>query len=286
MHIIMGGTGHIGSAVAGALLSRGEAVTVITRDPRRGAALQAKGAKIAAVDVMDSERLREIFRQGRKAFLLNPPAAPQSDTDAEELQTIDSIVRALADVGLEHIVLESTYGAQPGSRKGDLGTLYHFEQEVTKQSAQVTIIRAAYYMSNWDLTLDAAKQGQLPTMFPPDFELPMVAAKDIGRAAAAFLTLDRPPLGVQYIEGPSRYTPIDVAAAFALALHRPVQVRSTPREHWLDAYRKLGFSAPAADSYARMTGIIVAGDYELPAAPRRGSTTLPSYISDLVEQRQ
>jgi uncharacterized protein YbjT (DUF2867 family) len=283
MYIVMGGTGHIGSAVAEALLGRGEVVTVITHDARHGAGLQAKGATIAIADVMDSDRLREIFRQGRRAFLLNPPAAPHTDTDAEEIKTIDSIIDSLRGANLERIVLESTYGAQPGIRKGDLSTLYHFEQEAMNQHPRVTVVRAAYYMSNWDLMLDSVKQGILPTMFPPELQVPMVAAQDVGQAAAEFLTAEHPPLGVQYVEGPSRYSAIDVAAAFEVALGRSVAVRATPREHWFDAYRKLGFSAAAAESYSRMTAIIVDGDYDLPAAPGRGSTTLQDYISRLVD---
>jgi uncharacterized protein YbjT (DUF2867 family) len=284
MHIVMGGTGHIGSAVAEALLDRGETVTIIVRDPRRGSALQARGATMAVADVLERDRLNEVFRSGRRAFLLNPPAAPQSDTDAEEIKTIDAIIGSLRRSNLERIVLESTYGAQPGTRKGDLSTLHHFEREALKQPVQSTVIRAAYYMSNWDLTLDSVKQGILPTMFPPELKIPMVAAHDIGQAAAGFLTAEHPPTGVQHVEGPSRYSPADVAAAFSAVLGRPVQVRTTPREKWFDAYRETGFSAVAADCYARMTAIVVDGDYDVPASPRRGSTTLQQYISRLVEQ--
>ena len=37
MHIILGGTGHMGSATARALLDKGEPVTIVTRDPSKGA---------------------------------------------------------------------------------------------------------------------------------------------------------------------------------------------------------------------------------------------------------
>ncbi|WP_200887392.1 NAD-dependent epimerase/dehydratase family protein [Sphingomonas sp. ERG5] len=39
MYIILGGTGHVGSAAAKALLARGEAVTIVTHDKDKGAAL-------------------------------------------------------------------------------------------------------------------------------------------------------------------------------------------------------------------------------------------------------
>lgn len=53
MYVIMGGTGHVGSAVAQALLDRGEAVTIITRDASRAGAWREKGAEIAEANVED-----------------------------------------------------------------------------------------------------------------------------------------------------------------------------------------------------------------------------------------
>jgi uncharacterized protein YbjT (DUF2867 family) len=139
MHIILGGTGHVGSAAADALLARGQAVTIVSR-----------------------------FRQGNRLFLLNPPAPPSTDTAAEERKSLASIFRALEGSGLEKIVALSTYGAQPGSRIGDLGVLYEMEQGLANQPVPATIIRAAYLMSNWELSLPTARwsarttSGELP----------------------------------------------------------------------------------------------------------------------------
>src|SRR5688572_21691967 len=51
MYVIMGGTGHVGSATAAALLGRGEAVTIVTRDAKRAEKWRARGAEIAEADV-------------------------------------------------------------------------------------------------------------------------------------------------------------------------------------------------------------------------------------------
>ncbi|TGR60102.1 NmrA family transcriptional regulator, partial [bacterium M00.F.Ca.ET.194.01.1.1] len=94
----------------------------------------------------------------RRAFLLNPPADPATDTDAEEQKTVAAIVTALAGSGLEKVVAESTYGAQPGEGIGDLSVLYGFEQKLKAQTIPASIIRAAYYMSNWDQALETARR--------------------------------------------------------------------------------------------------------------------------------
>ncbi|MBB5436496.1 uncharacterized protein YbjT (DUF2867 family) [Pedobacter sp. AK017] len=120
MHIILGGTGNIGSALAGTLLDLGEAVTVVSHDEKKRAEWEEKGAKFARVDVLNVEGLREVFNTGERLFMLNPPAAPSSNTVEEEQKTLNAILAALEGSGIQKVVAESTYGAQPGNGLGDL----------------------------------------------------------------------------------------------------------------------------------------------------------------------
>ncbi|GAB3958755.1 hypothetical protein GCM10028805_53700 [Spirosoma harenae] len=91
--------------------------------PKKGS-LAAKGAIVAIVDVYDTESLRAVFQQGQRLFALNPPAPVTTNTTQEERKRVQSILAAVADSGLERIVVESTYGAQPGDQMSDLGVLY------------------------------------------------------------------------------------------------------------------------------------------------------------------
>lgn len=115
MHIILGGTGQVGSATARTLLEQGESVTIVTRDRAHGAALHVMGATIAETDIRDISTLHAIFRSGRRALLVNPPADPSSDTDIEERKSGAAIVEALTGSGLKKVVLASTYGARPAN---------------------------------------------------------------------------------------------------------------------------------------------------------------------------
>jgi uncharacterized protein YbjT (DUF2867 family) len=281
MHIILGGTGHVGSAVATTLLAANEPVTIVSHDPLKGEAWKAKGAKVAIADVHDVEALRFILRSGSRAFLLNPPATPRTDTDAEEQRTIAAMLAAVEGSGLEKLVVESTYGAQPGDRCGDLSTLWEMERGVAEQAIPYAINRGAYYFSNWTANLDEVREtGVLRTMFDADFELPMVAPEDLGRHAAALMTDDR--TGTFHVEGPRRYTPRDVANAFAAALGRTVHVETTPRAQWMPAFKSLGFSNSAAESYSRMTAATVEAP-DFPGDPVRGTVSLEDYVAELVE---
>lgn len=282
MYIVLGATGHVGSAVATALIDAGEEVVLVSRDAAKAAIWESRGAETAILDVMDTDALHDLLARGKRAFLLNPPADPSTDTDAEERRTFASIAAAVAGTRLEKIVVESTYGAQAGENCGDLNILFDFEEELRRQPIPTVALRAAYYMSNWDGLLESAKQGVLPTMYPADLVIPMVAPADLGAAAARLLRAPPDRSAIHYVEGPRRYSSADVAAAFAEALGISVEVKVTPREAWIGAFRKLGFSESAAKSYARMTAVSVDGAYEMPANPERGTITLRAYIANLV----
>lgn len=283
MNIVLGGTGHVGSAVVEALLRAGQPVTLVTRDPARAAPWGARGAVVAQADIDDVASLRAILRRGRRAFLLNPPGDVTGDPDAIEKRTVANLLAALDGVPLEKVVAASTGGAQPGDRLGDLGTLWMLEEGLRRQPVPAAINRAGYYLSNWDAQLDTVRHtGRLQSFFPADLPIPMVAPRDVGEAAAKRLLSPVDDVGVQAIEGPARWTPEDVARAFGRALGRPVVVEVVPRAAWEETFRALGFSAAAAASYAGMTGRCVDEGFGPPQAARHGTTTLAAYVDALV----
>ena len=285
MYVVLGGTGNVGSAVAEALAAKGEQVIVVTRSSEKHGNLAEKGIEMAAADVRDTDSLRRVFKRGKRLFLLNPPADPSSDVDSEERKAIRSIVSALDKSGLEKIVAQSTYGAQHCDKCGDLGVLYELEQSLKEQPISTTIIRAAYFMSNWEMALEtAAADGVVHSFFASDFELPMVAPKDLGRAGARFLTQSVDRTGTHYIEGPQPYSPADVAGAFSAALDQEVTVQSIPSRHWTETFKSFGFSDKAAKSYAGMTAKVVDGEAIPLKRPERGDITLEDYVSALVKR--
>lgn len=282
MYAVMGATGHVGSAVTEYLLKRGRSVLAIAHRREHAEKLRSAGAEIAEVNVHDVRALRSAFNRCRRAFLLNPPAAVSTDTDVEERETVRCILEALDGSGLEYVVAESAYGAQPGERCGDLSVLYELEQGLQKQSIPATIQRAAYYMSNWDHLLEPVLNNKtLPTLFPADLALPMVAPEDLGHTAGRLLMEDPPRKQITYVEGPEPYSSNDVARAFSKALGFEVVLSVVPENRWESTFKQLGFSDAAATSYAKMTKVSIEGGFEMQDHPLRGSITLESYISRL-----
>ncbi|WP_200934916.1 MULTISPECIES: NmrA family NAD(P)-binding protein [unclassified Sphingopyxis] len=66
MHIVMGATGHVGSAVAETLLALGEPVGIITHDPEHADSWRDTKAEIIEADVNDVPSLRAAFQRGRR----------------------------------------------------------------------------------------------------------------------------------------------------------------------------------------------------------------------------
>ena len=258
---------------------------VITHDDEKVKNWENRGAKNAVADVVDSDKLREVFDTGTRLFLLNPPAKPSTDTVAEEHKTLTAILKALENSGIKKVVAESTYGAQSGEGVGDLGVLFEMEERLKKMNLSATIIRAAYYMSNWDTALETAKkEGKIYTLYPADFKLPMVAPQDIGEIAAKLLSEPLEKTGLHYVEGPETYSSNDVAEAFGKALDKTVKAVETPKDNRLDALKQIGFSEKAAKSMSAMTEVTLEQKYEQPQSPMRGATTINQYVENLVSK--
>ena len=284
-HVVLGATGHIGSATADALLRAGRRVCVVTRSTDKAAAWAARGAEPAVADLGDRAAMAGVLSSSSpvRVFALNPPGSIRADPDADEDRTAAAIVEALGAARVERVVALSTYGARPGRRIGDLGTLHRFESLLRDLDAPVSVVRAGYLYSNWDGAPEPARtRGHVPVMLDPDRPLPMVAPADVGGEAARLLTLDEPNHDICHVEGPHRYTPRDVARAFATALGSPVDTLRTSPDQWTSTFLAAGFSAAAADSFTGLTTLADAETWELDATPTRGSTTLETYISALV----
>jgi uncharacterized protein YbjT (DUF2867 family) len=207
-----------------------------------------------------------------------------TDTPLQERKTADSLVEALKNSNAEKVVVESTLGAQPGYNIGDFGVLYELEQNVAKLSYPYSIIRPAYYMSNWVEQLPAIKEnGELISFFPVDLKFPMVAPPDIGELAAHLMMANNTS-NINSIHGPELYSPRDVAEAFSKTLGKKVNVKVIPKDQWIAAFRAMGFSEQGAESYKNMTEISLSA-FEKPTDTTgfiKGKITLQEYINRLI----
>ena len=278
-YAILGGTGHIGSALALLLIRQGHSVLVIGHNEEQQKKWTALGAGFQAVEITDSERLKTLLNQGERLFILNPPADPAKDAEVEELKYIERISKAIEGLRPKKIVMASTYGARKGKGLFDLSTLYELEQELKQNRAPLAIIRSAYYMSNLDLPAKmAAESGKLTTVLPADFKLPMVAPADIAGLAAKLLQDDR--TGTYYVQAKEEYSARDAAKVLSNILHRDITPDEIPEGRWAAYMQENGFSERSTESFIGMTKLTIEEKFE-PADPQIGETTLEQYLKGI-----
>jgi uncharacterized protein YbjT (DUF2867 family) len=110
----------------------------------------------------------------------------------------------------------------------------------------IAFLRPAWFMENaaWDVA-SARQTGVIGSFLQPlNKTVPMVATADVGRAAAELLQQTWTGRRVVELEGPSRITPRDIAAAFGKILGNEVQVEAIPRETWNGLFESQGMRHP------------------------------------------
>jgi uncharacterized protein YbjT (DUF2867 family) len=245
MYAIMGITGQVGSAAAKYLLERGERVRAIVRNRSRAAAWATRGAEIVVADWSDAEALTAAFTGVEGVFVMLPANfAPDADF-AEPRALIDTLTAALRKAQPPKIVALSSIGAQQERDLGLITQLHLLEQALDALPMPRAHVRAAWFMENlrWDVPL-AQCEGRLASHLQPlDRPIPMVSTDDVGRTVAS--TLEETWFGrrVIEVEGPRRYSPLDMAQSLAAVLEHDVETIAIPREQWAARFVDEGMPA-------------------------------------------
>jgi NAD(P)H dehydrogenase (quinone) len=279
MFAILGAAGKAGRATIGELRKRGLPVRAVVRDPAKADALAAMGCEIAVADLRDGEALKAAISDAQ-AVQVVCPISPKAEDPAFEMRAVaETIARALDEVGAPRVLAISDYGAERDTGTGITLAFHDLEAQLRKTSARLTLLRSSEHMQNWSrLFKVAAETGVLPSLHHPLTKLfPMVSASDVGIAAADLLAAanDRETSRIVYVEGPRRYTPLDVAKTLSTMFGREIAARELPQPDWIPALMRGGLSAKYAALVAELyqahnSGLI---DVERGAAEvRRGAT--------------
>jgi uncharacterized protein YbjT (DUF2867 family) len=245
MFAIMGVTGKVGGEVAEALLAGGHTVRAILRDETKASAWRARGCEIAVADTEDRTALAAAFTGAAAVFILPPPEFDPEPGFPEARRAIDAIVAALISARPQKVVCLSTIGAD-AAFENLLTQRQLLEAALADVAVPITFLRPAWFMENamWDVAA-ARDQGILQSYLQPaDKAFPMVSTTDVGRLAAELLQQSWTGTRVVELEGPTRVTPDDLAAAFAKVLNRKVDVEIIPRQSWEGLFRSEGMKNP------------------------------------------
>ena len=279
MHIILGATGQIGSMLVSELLLRGEKVRVVIRDTQKVAQLKDMGAEVFIADYTDAQALINAFDGCESAFLITPENPFSEDYLSEVSEMLACYKEAVLLSGIKEVTGLSSMGAQHSSGTGNLTVSNQLEKLFTDTNIHTAFIRPAYYFSNWMGYYDTVKEnGILPSFFPSQLKIPMIAPCDVAYFAADVITrkIVMKPLFEIYND---YYCAEDIADIMGIFLSREVAVMEISQSDWLSTLKQVGFSDSGASNLALMTEAVVSGKTKPETELIRLSTDFQSYLN-------
>lgn len=278
MDIVLGATGRVGSALVEALRTQDRLVRAVVRNDAKAEKLRKMGASIAVANFADARTVRSAFAGGDSIFIVTAEDPASADGVAEATAFIEMCRDAIQAVGIRRVIGLSSDGAQHPSGTGFLMVSYRLEHALDGLATEKTFIRPSYYYSNWMMSVSVVREsGILPTFFPIDLAIPMIAPEDVARFAAKVFTGGVEPRIVHEITGPCSYTSVDIARMLGEALGSAVKVHQIPEEAWLHTLTGVGFSPANARYMADMTAAVISGLTAIEGSQTIMPTTFPEY---------
>ncbi|QHS60165.1 NmrA family NAD(P)-binding protein [Chitinophaga agri] len=290
MHIILGASGRVGSGIVAHLRKKGDSVKGIIRDEKKAPLLEKLGAKTAIADANDLPALVAAFQDGSTLFAITPETGHERNVLGETSDILENYRKALANSPIKKVVGLSSIGAQYESGTGNLVMSYLLEHAFTAMPVKQVFVRPAYYFSNWLMYMDTVREtGVLPTFFPVDLSIPMVAPEEVAAFTADVIHKEDEDGVIYELTGPASYSSNDVAKAFTAALGKEVKAVQIPRADWENTLRGIGFTTDAIRNFVEMTQAVISGK----AIPQKEGTvqvelkaTLSTYIQEHIPAQQ
>lgn len=285
MFVVLGATGHTGSAVADTLLSRKQSVRIVVRSVEKGALWKAKGAEVAVASLDDVSAMTKAFEGATGVYLLVPPNYGASAWLADQRARMDRAAEAVKKSGIAHVVFLSSVGGHIPEGTGPIRAARYGEQVLGKAVPNLTVLRPCYFMENWAAGMGMVKsRGALPTFIEPSTRIPMIATKDIGRIGAERLMAGGKGEQIVELAGPEEYSPDQAATALARILGKMVTAYPSPLSTVVPTFKSFGFSDEAATLFEEMYTAFSKGaiGFEHPDKLVRGTITLSAALQGMV----
>ncbi len=287
MYVVTGVTGNTGSVVANRLLAEGKKVRGIGRSAERMQWLAQKGGEAVAVDLTNTKALDAAFAGAEGVYVMLPPDLSTSDVRAHQDAVTESIAAALERSRVTHAVTLSSVGADKTEKTGPVVGLHRMEERLNRIAGlNVLHLRAGYFMQN-TLAQIAPIQKQGIAMGPvsPELKLPMIAARDIGAAAAdELLKLDFRSHQSRELLGPRDITYSECATIIGKAIGRPeLKYVQPPEEQIRAAMQQMGMSADFVRLILEMAAALNSG-YMKALEARSARNTTPTTFETFVHE--
>lgn len=287
MYVVLGASGNTGHVVASTLLDRQQKVRVVGRNATHLQPLASKGAEIVVGDITDVSTLMKAFRQAESAYVMIPPDPTNNDVRGFQERVGDAIAAAAKSTGIRNIVSLSSIGADKSDRVGPVVGLHNLERKLNQlDGTNVLHLRAGYFMEN-TLPQSAAikKMGFAVGPLRPDLQLPMIASRDIGAAAAdSLLRLAFRGKQTHELQGQRDVSYTEAATLIGNAIGQPgLNYKQLPDDQVRAAMVQMGMSDDLARLIVEMANALNAG-YMKALEPRNSNNTTPTSFETFVAE--
>lgn len=260
MHIILGAAGQIGSMLIDDLLKKKQTVRAVVRNENKSNALREKGAEVVTADIRNADDLKKVFHGGKAVFLLTPENPECKDFIGETKTILSAYREAVLYSGIGRVIGLSSMGAQHENGTGNLSASYLLEHSFEDFDVEQVFIRPSYYFSNWLGYQDLVREyGILPTFFPPEMKLAMIAPTDVAAFLSDVMTREAIPENILEITGPLAYSSQEIAKIYGEVFHRKVSLQQVFPADWEKTLMEAGFSEDGTRNLMLMTQAVIDG---------------------------
>jgi uncharacterized protein YbjT (DUF2867 family) len=284
--IITAPAGQIGHQVLGNVLSSGEPIRVIARDPSRLPAEARERVEVIHGSHGDIDVVDQAFAGADAVFWLVPPDPHANSAEAAYVDFTRPACDAFKRHGVQRVVGISALGrGTVAARHAGLATAsLAMDDLIASTGVSYRALTMPSFMDNLLRQVPAIKdRGVFVTPISGDRKLPSCATRDIA-AAAARLLLDGSWSGAGHVAvlGPEDLSFNDMAQIMSEVLSQPVRYQQIPGQALKDRLTGAGMSAAMAQATVDM---MIAKDQGLDnAEPRTPESTTPTSFRQWCEE--
>lgn len=287
MYVIVGATGHTGSAVARKLLANNKKVRAIARHAGHLAPLTSKGAEAFVGNANDKDAIVRAFSGAEAVYLMFPPDQKNPDYSAYAKQLIEAYAAGIEKNEVKYAVTLSSLGADQMEKTGPVLGLRQLEERLNRIAGlNVLHLRAGYFMENTLGQADAiAQMGFTAGPLRADLKLPAIAAHDIGEYAGEALSrLAFSGHQVQELHGERDLSYAEMTAILGKAIGRPnLKYSQITPEQFRATLVRLGMSENVAGLLVELAEGFDSGHIKA-LEPRSARNTTPTSYETFVAE--
>lgn len=275
-------TGHVGSAACDFLLESGDVdVKLLGRRANTLTRFVQRGAEMAIGAQDDADYLIQATRDVDALFWVTPPGYGSDNVRAFQNRLARTAAEAIRVNRIARVVNLSSMGALENSGVGLINGLHDVERILNEAAVNITHLRPGFFFENLLMQLDLIRKSErIALPLSGTLRFPMIAARDVGRAAGERLK-SRSWTGRQLRElhGAADLTFDEVSRILSEILGRKIDyVRCDPQQS-RQALLHNGVSENFADLALEMYEAAEVGRLR-PLFPRTPATTTPTTLAE------